>query len=106
MGDLLCRRQTAQEAADGEVGKLLKKQDPPAPSRQATAGGQHDRDEKSIAARFIHDDVVRQAVPHTSRAVSATSLSLAISSSMVMVLPPMPEEKPHCGDKASCSSGA
>ena len=45
------------------------------------------------------------ADPHTSCAVSTTSLSFAISSSTVMALPPMPLEKPHCGDSASCSSG-
>ena len=45
------------------------------------------------------------AAPQTSRAVSTISLSFAISSSTVMVLPPMPLEKPHCGDSASCSSG-
>ena len=46
------------------------------------------------------------AVPHTSRAVSTTSRSLATSCSIVIVLPPMPLSKPHCGLSASCSSGA
>jgi len=46
------------------------------------------------------------ASPHTSRAVSTTSRSLAISPSTPIVLPPMPLEKPHCGLRASCSSGA
>jgi putative tricarboxylic transport membrane protein len=44
-------------------------------------------------------------LPHTSRVTSTISRSLAISSSMVMVLPPIPLEKPHCGLSASCSSG-
>ena len=46
------------------------------------------------------------ALPHTSCAVSTISRSFAISCSIVMVLPPMPLSKPHCGLKASCSSGA
>src|SRR6476646_6715927 len=46
------------------------------------------------------------ACPHTSRAVSTTRRSLAISPATSMVLPPMPLEKPHCGLNASCSSGA
>src|SRR4051794_23563846 len=46
------------------------------------------------------------ACPHTSRAVSTTRRSLAISPVTSMVLPPMPLEKPHCGLSASCSSGA
>ena len=48
----------------------------------------------------------RQVEPHTARAVSATRRSLAISSSTVMALPPIPLEKPHCGLSASWSIAA
>ena len=43
--------------------------------------------------------------PHLPRRLDDKP-SLAISSSTVMALPPMPLEKPHCGDSANCSSGA
>src|SRR6201991_77989 len=62
---------------------------------------------------FLHDRTTLAeaatrgyACPHTSRAVSTTRRSLAISPATSMVLPPMPLEKPHCGLSASCSSGA
>ena len=43
--------------------------------------------------------------PQTSSAVSTISASLAICSSRVSELPSTVEEKPHCPDRASCSSG-
>src|SRR6185503_3953599 len=43
--------------------------------------------------------------PHTSRATSTQSCSLAHCSSWVSVLPSSVLAKPHCGDSASCSSG-
>ena len=45
------------------------------------------------------------AQPQTSAAVSTTSRSLAACSSAVSALPSTVEEKPHCGDRQSCSSG-
>ena len=43
--------------------------------------------------------------PHTSAAVSTTSRSFAISSSRVIRFPSTVEEKPHCGERQSWSSG-
>ena len=45
------------------------------------------------------------AVPHTCRAVLATSSSLRHWSSMVRRLPAAIDAKPHCGLSARCSSG-
>jgi hypothetical protein len=42
-----------------------------------------------------------RAQPHTSAAVSTTSLSLARCSSAVSLFPSTVEEKPHCGDRHS-----
>jgi ferredoxin len=44
--------------------------------------------------------------PHTSRAVSTTSASFCRCTSTWILLPCTVLEKPHCGDSASCSSGA
>jgi hypothetical protein len=44
--------------------------------------------------------------PHTSFATSTASLSLAHCSSSVRTLPSSVEANPHCGDRASWSSGA
>ena len=46
------------------------------------------------------------APPHTSRATSTTNFSFAHCSSSVRMLPSSVEAKPHCGDSASCPSGA
>ena len=46
-----------------------------------------------------------RAAPHLLRRFD-DSRSFAISCSIVIVLPPMPLSKPHCGLKASCSIGA
>ena len=43
--------------------------------------------------------------PQTSAAVSTMRRSFATSSSYVSTLPSTVEEKPHCGDRQSCSSG-
>jgi integron integrase len=48
----------------------------------------------------------RQPSPHTSRATSTISRSLAACASMAIALPWTVLEKPHCGESASCSSGA
>src|SRR6185369_15432496 len=42
---------------------------------------------------------------HTSAAVSTMSRNLATCSSYVRRFPSTVEEKPHCGDRQSCSSG-
>ena len=47
-----------------------------------------------------------QASPHTSCAVSITRRSLVRWASTAMLLPWTVLEKPHCGERASCSSGA
>ena len=43
--------------------------------------------------------------PQTAAAVSTISASLAACSSWVRALPSTVEEKPHCGDRHSCSIG-
>src|SRR5579863_9544771 len=43
--------------------------------------------------------------PQTSAAVSTMRRSLATSSSYVSMFPSTVEEKPHCGERQSCSSG-
>src|SRR4029079_7890839 len=43
--------------------------------------------------------------PHTSSAVATTSRSLARSCSSLNTLPSTVEEKPHWGERQSCSSG-
>src|SRR5207245_5737104 len=52
-----------------------------------------------LSLREHHD------VPHTSRAVSTISWSLAACYSRASSLPWTVLEKPHCGDRQSCSSG-
>ncbi len=44
--------------------------------------------------------------PQTSSATSTIKASFAHCSSSVSVLPSTVEEKPHCGDRQSCSIGA
>ena len=48
---------------------------------------------------------VRYASCQTSRAISTTRRTLAHCSSSVMMLPSSVEEKPHCGERQSCTSG-
>src|SRR5690606_8721613 len=46
-----------------------------------------------------------QCSPQTSSAVSITSLSFAACDSRAISLPCTVLEKPHCGERQSCSSG-
>src|SRR5680860_813578 len=55
----------------------------------------------SATSRLV--DEKRQ--PQISCAVSTISSSLATSSSIVSSLPSTVEEKPHCGERQSCSRG-
>lgn len=47
----------------------------------------------------------RPTQPHASSAVSTTRRSLAVCCSRVRRLPSAVEEKPHCGERQSCSMG-
>src|SRR6185312_15839852 len=49
---------------------------------------------------------LRDYFPHTSPAMSTASFNFAHCSSSERMLPSSVEAKPHCGDSASCSSGA
>src|SRR5262249_27388588 len=61
---------------------------------------------ESEACGYAGGGQTHHAEPHTSRAVSTTRRSLGSSPCSSMVLPPTPLENPHCGLRASCSSGA
>jgi peptidoglycan/LPS O-acetylase OafA/YrhL len=58
------------------------------------------------AQGMIRSRLLRSYLPHTSSAISTASLSFAHCSSLERMLPSSVEAKPHCGDNASCSSGA
>src|ERR1700733_12420081 len=74
---------------------------------EGLAGAEPERFDLVLEGTF-HDSIL--ALPHpypqTSRAVSATSRSLAACSAIDRSLPSRVEEKPHCGERQSCSKGA
>src|SRR5690606_6532129 len=51
------------------------------------------------------DERRESGYPHTSSAIARTSRSFAHCCSSVSRLPSSVEEKPHCGERQSCSSG-
>ncbi len=72
-----------------------------APGQTASGGVKHHPSTHSSA----HPVRRTWAQPQTSWAVSTTRRSLAISSSWVRALPSTVEEKPHWGERQSCSRG-
>src|SRR5690606_2900051 len=64
-------------------------------------------EERRALRKDLHPALRRgQTPPQTSRAVSTTSASFARCASTWIRLPWTVDEKPHCGDRQSWSSGA